>query len=368
MGGKSKPPKPPDYTPIAKAMEKQAELSNQIAREQLAWAQDAYAANQKLTQKTVNAYLDYMAENAEYARRDRERYEKLFQPLEDQLIEDANTYASAERKDMEIGRAQAQVGQQFDAARESAQRELEAYGINPSATRYAALDIGYRANEAAAKAAAGNQAALNVDNIARALRTEAINIGRGYPAQVTGEYGTAMNAGNSAVGNANQTLGTGSAAMTAPAQYMGMANQSYGQWGNLLGQSYQNQLSRWEAKQNASSGWGQALGLVGGIASNLFFEDGGAVPSDGIQVPEEVSPSRGAIPDDVPAQLTAGEFVIPREAVEWYGEKHMYSLIDKARREREQMMAQTGAIPDVGTAPNQPPAFKSGQPTALPLG
>jgi hypothetical protein len=139
---------------------------------------------------------------------------------------------------------------------------------------------------------------------------------------------------------------------TAP-QYFGGANQSLNTWGNTLNMQYNNQLDRWKANQQASSGWGSALGLIGGIAGKAFgLADGGAVPDprDVGAIPEELSPSGGAATDDVNANLNVGEFVIPEDVVSWYGEKHMYSLIEKANKEREQAKQTTGAVPDVSPA------------------
>ena len=45
---------------------------------------------------------------------------------------------------------------------------------------------------------------------------------------------------------------------------------------------------------------------------------------------------RGAITDDVPARLNAGEFVWPKDVVAWRGEQWMQKEILKARKEREQ--------------------------------
>jgi hypothetical protein len=76
-------------------------------------------------------------------------------------------------------------------------------------------------------------------------------------------------------------------------------------------------------------------------------------------IPEELSPSGGAATDDVKANLNVGEFVIPDDVVSWYGEKHMYSLIEKANKEREQAKQVTGAIPEVGPALPGAPALQT---------
>jgi hypothetical protein len=369
MGDSPTPPPPPDYTPLAEASKAQAEASLALQREQFAWAKQAYAENKGVTDQVVEQFLETQRVNTENAAKDRARYEQTFQPLEDSLAREADEYASPERKALEIGRAQADVGQQFDAARKNAARQLEGFGINPAATRYAALDIDVRTQQAAAQSAAANQASERVDATGRALRSEAINVGRGYPGQVAGQYSTGNQAGSGAVNSGLATTASGGSTMGTAPQYGGMANQALGTWGSTLNQGYSNQMANYKAQNEASSGWGSALGLAAGIGSKfLFAADGGEVPEGGA-VPMGASPTGGAAIDDVPARLTAGEFVIPKEAVNWYGQQHFYKLIAKAQQDKQRAQAETGAVPEHKTAPPQEPTFESGAPDrqALPV-
>jgi hypothetical protein len=365
MGGKAKAPPPPNYGPLASAMEAQSKYAMEISKEQLDWAKQVYAENKGDMQAIMRQQIemsDYALENAQ---KDRARYEDIYQPLEDNLVADAASFASGERRDLEMGRAQANVAQQFDAQRNAATRQLEGYGIDPSSTRFQALDIGYRAQKAATQAAAGNQASQLVDATGRALRSEAINVGRGYPGQVAGSYGAALQGGNSAAGNMNNFTATSANTMGTPTQWFSGAQQGLVNQGNVMNMGYQNQLAQFNANQQASSGWGSALGLAGGMLTSAFMmEDGGAVPV-------QASPTQGALTDDVPAALTPGEFVIPKDVTTWYGEKHMHSLIEKARKEQQEIPQRSGAIPQHSTNPpadmSQGPAFQS-RSGALPTG
>lgn len=362
--GKPKAPAPPDYSGVAAANEKAAKLSYKLGQQQLSWAKEQYRKDSKVYNKIVDSFLDDQEESSDAAARDRAFYEENFQPLEQELAQEAKTYDTTERRQTQMGAAQAGVAQQFDAARENAQRELEAYGIDPSSTRYAALDIGVRTTQAAAQAAAGTAANNRVEDVGRALRSEAINVGKGYPGQVASSYQTAAQMGQGASGATGQATSIGGQTMGTAPQYMGLGNQAVGQWGNTLNMSYQNQLDRFKANQSASSGIGGVLGLVGGIAGKAFgLADGGVVPdgseSYGGAIPDEMSPSGGEVVDDVPAHLNAGEFVIPDDVVSWYGEKHMYSLIEKANKERDQAKQTTGAIPEEGPPLAQQPVYQS---------
>ncbi len=355
----SDPPPAPDYTPIANASKEQAELANKLAQEQLAWAKQVYAENKPLSDQIVHSFIDTQNQANENARKDRARYESTYQPLEDQLVADAQSYANPARRDLEMGRASAAVAQQFDAQRQNATRDLEAFGLKPSDVRYAALDIGLRANQAASQAAAANQAGERVDATGRALRDQAINIGKGYPAQVNASYQTGNQGGAGGSNGMNQFTSTTSNSYTQPGTYTGQAGQAIGNWGNIVNQGYDNQLNAWKAGQSASSGIGSALGLVGSAFLSpakpwIFAADGGAIPSlpEGYSgpVPAEASPSRGKAVDDVPAALNVGEFVIPEDVMRWEGEKSMHKFIEKARTDRAETEGRTGAIPDVHPA------------------
>lgn len=374
MGGKSKAPPAPDYSGIANASSEAAQLSYQLGREQLAWAREQYFEDRELTDGIVSKAGAAMDRNDATAQADRDRYERIYQGLEDRLATDALDYSTDERRDKDIGRAQATVAQQFDQTRQAALQQLEGFGIDPSSTRYAAMDIGIRASKAAAMAAAGNQASERVDAMGRALRSEAINVGRGYPGQVAAQYGTALNAGNQAVNSQLAATASGANTMGTAQSWTGMGNQSLGVWGNALTSGYNAQMAQYNANQNQSSGWGSALGLIGGIGLKAFgLAEGGEVPDDSAlegddptrMVPEHASPSRGKAIDDVPARLTVGEFVIPKEVVDFKGQEFFQRLIKKTRQAIDIETGGDGNVPDkparpaITYAPAEAPTYES---------
>jgi hypothetical protein len=374
MSSNSAPP-PPNYEPIAKAQKEMAKEQLQLQRDQYEWSKKTYAENKEITDKVVAGFLETSETNAKNAAADRARYEGIFQPLEDDLAREAKDWATPERKEREMGQAQANVAQQFSAARRNAQRNLESYGINPADTRYAALDLGVRTQQAAAAAGAGNQASDMVDATARALRSEAINVGRGYPGQIAGTYGTSLNAGQGANANMLATTASGANTMGTGTQWGALAGNNFTGAANTMNMGYKNQLDYFNANQQGSSGWGSALGLVAGAGLGFMglpttsvggkmmgFAEGGAVGDGGV-VPAQVSPSGGKAIDDVPAKLSEGEFIVPKDVVSWFGQKHMYGLIEKADKERQEKKQSTGAIPTV-----HPGAMaKSPQRQAIPM-
>lgn len=376
MGGKASAPAAPDYSAIAAASEKAADYQYALGKEQLAWAKTQYAEDKALISKVVDQGVETMTRNNRTAGEDRDRYVGQFQPLEDNLASDARDFASGAREQREAGRAMSSVAQQFNTARSAAQQQLESFGIDPSSTRFAALDIGTRTAQAAAQAASGNQAIQQTDAMGRALRSEAINVGRGYPGQVATQYGTALAAGNSASQNTLAATASGAQTMGTGTQWQGMANQSLGTWSNALTQGYNAQLAQWQANQQASSGWGSALGMLGGIAGSIFeFEDGGAVPqaapagaipvgaTQGGPVPAGASPSGGRAIDDIDAKLNAGEFVVPKDVVQWKGEEFFQREIQRSREAKAKAPAKPNHVQAI---PAAAPAFVSGSPAAIP--
>lgn len=336
--GKKSTPAPPDLGPYADALREQGEWGYKTGQEQLAWAREQDAANRAVLERVLGVQLPAMEEQAANAREDRARYENVYQPIEDNLIEDFQSYGSPERMAQERGRAIADVNASFDATRRNALQRLESYGVDPSQTRNAALDIGVRAQQAAAAATAANNASRNVEDKSRALRADALNIGRGMPSQVASSYGQAVAAGQAGVGGANQTAATGGANMGNPTSWGQMGQAGYGGAGNMASQGFQNQMQAYNAQQQANAGLWSGVGGVAGMA--MMMSDGGDVPPTGPRraipfrpsEPGEIDegPSDGSgIDDQVPIMASVGEVVIPADVVRKKGEEFFNKLIEK---------------------------------------
>jgi hypothetical protein len=344
MGSKKAPP-PPDYSGITAAMQQQTAAAQQMQQQQMDWAKQQFADSSKTTDTVVSAALARQTQLDAAAAQDRARYQSVFQPLEDSLAAEAQDYATPERREQKAGAAMADVSNQFEVARQAAQDRLESFGIDPSQVRAGALDLSGRVAEAAARAGAGNVARDQVDATARALRSEAINVGRGYPGQIAQSYGLAGGAGQGAAGTEFGNVSSGASTMGTVPQWAGLGTQAAGQWGNVLHTGYGDVLDRFKENQK-SSGWGAALGLVGGIGMSaaknpgLFLAEGGPVP-------EELSPSHGVAVDDVSAQgptgaikLDGGEFVVPTDVVRWKGEEFFQKQITQSREKKKEAPAQ----------------------------
>jgi hypothetical protein len=371
MGTSIEAPDPPDYSEVTKKQLKFSKRQFDWQKEQYKWAQDQYKEDRAVANQVIDQALEINKRNAEWAAEDRERYTSMFQPLEEDLIKEAKEYASPERVEYEMGRAQAGVAQNFDMQRAQAQQALESYGIDPGQARYQALDVGMRTAQGAEMAGAANMARDKTEAMGRAMRSEAINIGKGYPGQIAGTYGTALAAGNQGVNAGLATTASGANTMGTPQQYGQIGMGGLNNAGSLMSNMYGNQIAAFNAEQQASSGLGSMFGAGLGLASKFMgfgFEDGGEVPDDEMQgaIPEggpvgpHLSPSRGQEVDDVPAWLNAGEFVIPREVVEYKGEEFFHKLISNTKKQREMAIADSGAEPGTKTAIPDAPTYVSG--------
>lgn len=327
----SDPPPPPDLRPQAEASEEIARIQAQTASEQLDWAREQDAMNRDVLNRVLDIQLPAMEAASQAAIKDRARYEELFQPLEENLIQEFQTYDTPARRDYEQGKAIADVTASFDAQRRNALSRLEGYGVDPSQTRNAALDVSVRTQQAAAQAAAATAAGQRVEDVGRSLRAEAINIGRGMPSQVAQSYGTALQAGQGAVGGAASTTAAGVQAQQPAMQSFAGAQQGFGQAANILSQGYQNQMTGFNASQSQRNAW---LNTGAGIAG-MMVADGGeinrkqAIPfaQDGM-VATGIGDGSG-VDDAVPAQLSDGEYVIPADVVRIKGEEFFDKLIEK---------------------------------------
>lgn len=342
----SDPPPPPDLGPAAEASEQVARMQQQTAREQLDWARQQDASNRELLQQVLDIQLPAMREQFSTAQADRQRYESFFRPFEDKWAEEASNFDTPERRERERGSAIADVNSAFDAQRRNALQRLESFGVDPSQTRNAALDIGVRTAQAAAQAQAATGASRRVEDIGRALQSDVINMGRGALSNAAGFYGQAVGAGSAAQGNALNTTASGANAVQSSLGFSGQALQGYGQSADIMSQGFNNQMASWNAQQQQTAGMLQGVGSLAG----MFMADGGEVegiptgavagqqqrgmPMQGIPFENDGHVNTGmgdgsGVDDTVPAYLSDGEFVIPADVVRAKGEEFFEKLIER---------------------------------------
>jgi hypothetical protein len=335
-------------------MEQQGEWAFLTSQEQLGWAREQDAKNRELLQQVLGPQLQAQQDQAEWAKKDRARYENVYQPLEDNLIQDFQSYNTPERLAQNRGRAMADVASSFDAQRRNALQRLESYGVDPSQTRNAALDVAMRTQQGAAMAAAGTNATRIDEDKGRALRADAINIGRGMPSQVAQSYGQSVAAGSQAMGGANSTFGTSAGAIGSPGSFAQLGQSGAQGAAGIQSQGFNNQMSAYNAQQAANSSMWSGIGSAAGMA--MMLADGGkpkqAIPT----TPGYIAGGPGdgsGIDDQVPAtivnphggqqvaeaRLSTDEYVIPADVVRAKGVEFFDKLLQKYHTPAAQQQA-----------------------------
>lgn len=378
MGGKNDAP---DYP--KELMREQLALSEaqanrffNMSEEQQQWSRDMWE-NEMLPsmQGISNTQRAVMEEQLANARKDRERYESVYQPLEDSLITEFQEYDSPERRGQESARAQAAVQQAWTAQRNNAEQRLSGYGVDPSQIKSGALDLSARVRVAAAQAQAGTDARRRVEDTGRALRAEAINIGRGMPSQVAASYGQTLNAGNSAQGNVNSTVGQGGNLMGTGQGWGQMGGNQLSSTMSGINNMYSGQLSGYDASGGTMGALGNIAGQAfGAWAGSGFAEGGGAVgglPNDNYTAGASAEGGgQAALPlqdsdlssvpgpnDNIPVTLAQDEYIIPKDVVMRMGTEKLDKLIESTRQKAGETGGANANTP-VGEMPNPEPPIK----------
>lgn len=362
---KSSAPSSPDFSGLVNAATQQSQQYNQLMNQELQFSEDAYKQNLPYYQQAQSQDLAAQKTANQFSSDQLANYEQLYQPLQKQFTGEVSNYDSPDQVALARGQATGAVGQQYEAAGQAATRQLQSYGVDPSAARFGALDIGTRTGEAAAEAAAGTQSDVNRANTAIGLQGQALNVGNSTANTAISAGNSGTTAGAGAVNATTSSYSPYASALGNPTAFGNLSQGSLGQAGGFTQSGYQDQLAGYNANQNSSSGIGSLVGAGAGLLSSgsstgagsifgsliglakggrvpepgavptnpasrgsvptqsaklapprgmsrltnvpvhMMFADGGAVPLAGQQVPPAMSPSGGAQTDDIPAQVGA---------------------------------------------------------------
>ena len=249
-----------------------AKLNAKTAEEALDWYKQVYAEDSKprqakldaLTEQVTGEQIAISQQNREQAQAQWDRYNSLFAPVEEQMVQDATNIDSEGELNRAAGEAATGVQTQFDNATDQRKRALAATGVNPNSGKALALESEASLGLAASKAAASNNARITAKDKGIALRAGAANFGRNMPNTAATAYNTAVSSGNSAV---NNTVAAGNAANASAAlmgQGFGTAMQGYQASGNMLQNQYNSQLSAWNSQQQANATGSAGIGSLAG--------------------------------------------------------------------------------------------------------
>jgi hypothetical protein len=133
---------------------------------------------------------DAAAQQAEIAREQWDAYKQTYQPLERQLVADAQNFDSPERYQEAAGQAAADVSSQFGLARERLMRQP---GFDPSSAAAQSGMVGLDLAQAASGATGQNAARRNIRDTAWARKVDAMSMGKGLPAQASSMLNSSAN-------------------------------------------------------------------------------------------------------------------------------------------------------------------------------
>ncbi len=283
----------PQLTQIANSGTAAANVDSQTSASQLAWAQGLYGSTQGAAQNylsnltgnaTATGTLGGIASTAGVGGAAGtlaagQTEEGVAQTNANNLYGEATAYGSTANADRLAGQAQADVATASNAARANATQQLESYGIDPSQTRYGALDLGSQITQAAATAGAGTASRQNTFNTAQALKTSALagqeaSVGAdtsltGAGSQLgsvgTGLYGSSAAASSQGINDQDSRTSTFGNLEGTPIQYAQASTSALGNASNALSGASSNQTTSYNEQNQSSQGLASGLGsAIGG--------------------------------------------------------------------------------------------------------
>lgn len=306
-GGKGSAPDAPDYSQMAKATERSAELAKEAADNDLKFRYQVYNDNLPRVQQLMDManqvsgkQSSILDQSMAIADQNNKYYNNTFQPIEQQTVMDSmgSQYLSdVDRQQLTnimngtaglsganrtlvmdniarnaqngaANQAMLTAGAQANSAYSQQAQNLARMGLDPSRLASAAASLAQ--NQTLNSTNAANQARSGAFAQQQGLRGGVANFGRNMPNTAAQSYGLANQAGNSAVGNMN----TGAMGGLPYANYVsgGAANQInaagigvQGQLGvgNLMNQGYNTQMNAYLNQDNflgGLMGMGTSLG------------------------------------------------------------------------------------------------------------
>lgn len=421
-----------DQTWSVKKATETAEEADQRGTYQWDSLKDQNAKNVKTAADVSARAIDTSKSWDDFAKNELQRY-SLWQPAEKFQLDTAMGWNSPDRKSRVRGMAVADQMQAGELAKQKSLRTLGDWGINPNSGANKSLDRTANIMTGSAGASAGTMADVNTELQQMELLQGAINTGAAIPQRAAGAAGVGMQAASLGVNAPIAATTAQASTMGTPTQWAGLKQQGYKNATDIMLQSAALQQRDAELAANQSSGIGALVGagagllmpLIGGAmggpagammggmmasgmskgasaGGGLFtrsarggmvrnFADGGPVDDmdmdegmggyndmdgdEGMYVDPSMSPSGGAMTDDVdaqidgdpeqPAKINAGEFIMPKDVVAWRGEAWMQKEIKKAREEMAQAQnrpAQPELVSRPPVAAGQPHRYQMGAP------
>ncbi|CUX20285.1 hypothetical protein AGR7C_Cc150075 [Agrobacterium deltaense Zutra 3/1] len=246
--GKGSSSAPAPDPQIGAAALKQAETGEawlSFARDAFAISQDRQKELDDLTNRVTEQQLGLATDQAKWAREDRDRYNSVYKPIEDDFIKEATNYATEERQAEAAAEARADVQTAAANNRAATERANASMGVTPGSGRFAGVQAASDLGTTLAEAGAANTSRQAVRDKGLALKADVANLGKGLPAQAAAGAGGSVAASGTALGGAQGTNSQALAASTIMNAGYGGAMQGYAGQASTLNQQYGLQLEGW---------------------------------------------------------------------------------------------------------------------------
>lgn len=268
--GDDSAPAAPDYTPVAQASEKSAQIMADQADRVLAESTRQYDRNMEVAQPVIDTQLAMMKQSKDQGDEYFNYWKTNAQPVEKALADDAMAEGSETKQNEAVGRAVADARVGTTQQQNQLFRQGARYGFSKDAL----AKVG--GNGAIASASGIASAATMARDKSKALGTakklDVAGLYRGMPGASQGAYSVANNSGNSAVNNSTNVGAGMVSGATSAAGLVGQGQQMRlsGLTGIMNAQgNYNNMVANYNAQ--SSAGLGQMLGTVGGLAAKALF-------------------------------------------------------------------------------------------------
>lgn len=253
--------------PDTSGMNDAARRSADLGERAMNWYTEEYARQAPMRDRAAQradevslAQLDQMRRQTaltdEYAQRRR----TVFDPLEDELVNDARSFDTEAKREELAGLARADTAQAFGNARGQLRRDLGRYGANPADGKFLGMTKDLATSEALADSFGRNKARSDATTLGRAMRYDAAALGRGLASNSATAAGLSINAGNAAAANGQVPVQLAQSGASMMGQGYDRAMQGYGQAGNIYG----NQANIQQRAGDNSALWG-TVGQVAGM-------------------------------------------------------------------------------------------------------
>jgi hypothetical protein len=261
-GGKGDSPDAPDYTPMAVASEKAAQLGKELGEEQIAEARRQYDQNYAVAKPVVDSQLALQQATLQQGNDYYKYQQDTFRPLEKGMVATAQNEGSDARLEEMASQATADARRgQTQQANMMARQGLR-YGYSPA--KMAAMTGQMATANTSQLAGAATGARNQQRNVAWARQMDAAGLGRNLAGASQGAYSVSNQSGNSAVAN---QMAPGQALMGGMAQGAGMQQTGMGQNIQGLGSILNSQTSVYNNAAAPTDNSGAMIGAVGGIAA-----------------------------------------------------------------------------------------------------